>query len=297
MQEMTREEWLKARKEGIGASDAAAVCGESPWQTALEVYLDKTSQLTPEDLEKKPWLNLGLKLEPVIASLYSERENVELAIPEALQKFKDKPFIMANPDRTRVDDGRNVQCKSSGFKDPEVWGEDGSADVPGYYEVQVQHEMIVCGANMTDLAVLFGGRAFCIYQIPFNKAMAEEIIQIEEEFWVNHVVKGIPPDPDFSHDSTLNLIRKMYGVEEGKVIELGEAAGIMVSDYKTAAEEMKEAKKKQDEAKARLLSLMGEASMATIEGGPTLTRKMVQRKGYEVKPTEYMGFSIKKGAK
>jgi len=42
---------------------------------------------------------------------------------------------------------------------------------------------------------------------------------------------------------------------------------------------------------------MGEASMATIEGGPTLTRKMVQRKGYEVKPTEYMGFSIKKGAK
>lgn len=40
---LPREEWLKWRKMGIGGSDAGAVCGLNPYRTALEVYLDKTS--------------------------------------------------------------------------------------------------------------------------------------------------------------------------------------------------------------------------------------------------------------
>jgi len=34
---MSREDWLKVRKQGIGASDAAAACGISPYQSQLEL--------------------------------------------------------------------------------------------------------------------------------------------------------------------------------------------------------------------------------------------------------------------
>ena len=297
MEEMTREEWLKARKEGIGASDAAAVCGVSPWQTQLEVYLDKTTDVTEDDFEKKPWLKLGQKLEPVIAELYSEKTGAELALPPALQRHKEFQYIMANPDRTRTDDSRNVQCKSAAFRDPELWGEEGSDEIPEWYLVQVQHEMTVCGANLTDLAVLFGGREFCVYSVPYDKAMADEILDVERKFWNEHVIPEVPPQPDFEHATTVALIKAMYGVDESKIVDLPDIANTIVADYNNAAEAMKLAKKEQDEAKAKLLSLMGEAAVANIEGGPTITRKMVQRKGYEVKPSEYIRFSIKKGAK
>ena len=37
----SREEFLARRKQGIGGSDIAAVCGLSPWRSPLDVYYDK----------------------------------------------------------------------------------------------------------------------------------------------------------------------------------------------------------------------------------------------------------------
>ena len=40
---MDRQEWLKLRKEGIGGSDAGAICGLNPYASPMSVYQDKTS--------------------------------------------------------------------------------------------------------------------------------------------------------------------------------------------------------------------------------------------------------------
>ena len=36
-----RAAWLAQRRNGIGASDIAAVLGISPWKTPLQLYMDK----------------------------------------------------------------------------------------------------------------------------------------------------------------------------------------------------------------------------------------------------------------
>ncbi len=41
--DLQKEEWLRYRKQGIGGSDAGAVCGLNPYRTAMEVYYDKIS--------------------------------------------------------------------------------------------------------------------------------------------------------------------------------------------------------------------------------------------------------------
>ena len=44
---MSREEWLKVRRQGIGASDAASV-GLSPYQSPLELWLIKMNEITTQ---------------------------------------------------------------------------------------------------------------------------------------------------------------------------------------------------------------------------------------------------------
>ena len=45
--DMSREDWLKARKQGIGGSDAAAIMEATKFSSPLSVYLDKLD-LVPE---------------------------------------------------------------------------------------------------------------------------------------------------------------------------------------------------------------------------------------------------------
>lgn len=46
----SREEWLAARKNYIGGSDASAVLGMNPYKTNLELWKEKTGIVQPEDL-------------------------------------------------------------------------------------------------------------------------------------------------------------------------------------------------------------------------------------------------------
>ena len=45
---MPKEKWLELRKQGIGWSDAGAVCGVTPYSSPIKVFLDKTSGETEE---------------------------------------------------------------------------------------------------------------------------------------------------------------------------------------------------------------------------------------------------------
>ena len=47
--ELTEKEWRRYRTFGIGGSDAAAVCGISPWKTARDLYEEKLNHLSPPE--------------------------------------------------------------------------------------------------------------------------------------------------------------------------------------------------------------------------------------------------------
>ena len=65
-----RQEWLRKRKNYLGGSDLGAICGLSTYRTALDVYLDKTSDdIREETNAAMRWGNL---LEDVVAKEYAE---------------------------------------------------------------------------------------------------------------------------------------------------------------------------------------------------------------------------------
>jgi predicted phage-related endonuclease len=66
----SREEWLTARKRGLGASDAACVLGMSRFRSAYSLAVDKlTNTVDATQDETAEW---GIRLEPAIAQKFAE---------------------------------------------------------------------------------------------------------------------------------------------------------------------------------------------------------------------------------
>src|SRR5690606_11348877 len=57
-------EWHSARSKGVGASEAAAVCGVSPYETPFEVWARKTGRLDKK--KSTPVMELGTHCEPLL---------------------------------------------------------------------------------------------------------------------------------------------------------------------------------------------------------------------------------------
>lgn len=66
----TREDWLEARKSGIGGSDASAVVGLNPWKSNVELWEEKVGIKDAPDISGNPRVIYGTKAEPLLRQLF-----------------------------------------------------------------------------------------------------------------------------------------------------------------------------------------------------------------------------------
>lgn len=292
---MNRQEFLDGRQIGIGSSDVAKIIGLSKWGTALDVYLDKTRPLVAGKLS--PPLEWGHRLEPAIAGAIIDHFGWELRkVPTVIHR--EHRYLIASVDRLTSAEGPNdvVEIKSTSVA--EGWGEPETAEIPTHYWVQVQHQMEVLhetyGTELAWVFVLIGQSDFRRYRVPRDPDYLETVIEPLTEFW-SRVQSRTPPEPDWSHASTLDAIQRLYRPTAGQSVELTPYGQSLVEEYARLGEEVGAATKRRDEAKARIIAEMGDAESATMPDGRIVQRKVVERAGYTVKPASYVDFRIKKG--
>lgn len=284
---MDRESWLAERRKGIGASDAAAVCGVSPWGSPLSVYLDKRGLLPSQDSAPMKW---GLLLEDVIAAAYVEMTGRVVEKPHDPIWWHDRlPWMFATLDRFTTC-GRVVELKTS--RSADGWGEPGSDHVPESYIVQVHHQMAVADAWVADIAVLIGGSDFRVYTVERNQLLAERIMEIELAFW-RRVQKEEPPDVDWTDPRTPELVQLLHRPVPEKAVDLPEDCGRLLVDYQEAGEAVRHYDRVREEAKARLILAMGDASVGRLPG-VEIVRKLVPAKTITYERREYCDFRIRK---
>ncbi len=93
---MSHDEWLELRRQGIGGSDASVVCGINRYKSPMELWLDKTNQLPCQEAgEAAYW---GTILEPLVVSEFTKRTGIEVSRQEQLLQSKEHPFMLANLD-------------------------------------------------------------------------------------------------------------------------------------------------------------------------------------------------------
>jgi putative phage-type endonuclease len=202
----TREEWLSARKKGVGASEAAAVLGISPWSSPVEVWARKLG-LIPE-MEDNERLKTGRYFEEPIAQLYADREKVTLTGGGFHSIFHPSLPVFATPDRMVVEYPRGLEIKTVEPAMSKEWGEEETDQIPPYYVTQVAVCMSVTGLPEWDVAAFFGMNDFRIYRLKRDMELEETILSRLAEFWNRYVVGNQEPPLDGSEACAEYLARK-----------------------------------------------------------------------------------------
>jgi len=211
------------RKESLGGTDIAAICGINPYKTAFDVYEEKT---IGREVPKNDAMRLGNAFESGIAELFAEDSGLRLFSPqddvETLRAYvedKTVEFVNANYhgknvtilkkgighgslDYFTIDhDGKPavVECKlvtNNFFKSKEEFIKTN----PHYY-MQTQWYMYITGFRRAYFATVqfkFGGHIEW-YPIEYNEVLVDKMIIQAIRFWENHIqlgVKPLPTNPD-----------------------------------------------------------------------------------------------------
>lgn len=261
----TREEWLQARTAGIGGSDAPAILRKSSWATPYSVWAEKRGLIRPEQVESQRLL-IGHVLEPAIAKLYELETGDETTDPGDFRIFEgEEKFQIATLDRLS-DRVPIVELKTAGHS-----GEWRNGP-PLAYQIQVQHQMAVVGADRAVIAVLFGSPTFqfAAFEVERNDRFILAMTNAERAFW--EMVEGDEaPEVDESEATRATLQR--FGFERGKEIELPGEIGVLTQrlrKVKRLADRMNEI---QTGIENRIKAHMGDAEIGLLSGRPAFTWK------------------------
>ena len=190
---MSREDWLRLRKTGIGGSDAGAICGLNPYVSPMSVYRDKTCE-NVSDTDNEA-MRQGRDLEDYVAQRFMEATGLKVRRSNMLYRSDKYPFMIANVDRLVVGEDAGLECKTASAYNADKW-KDGT--VPMHYLIQAAHYMAVTGRKAWYIAVVILGKEFQFARIERDESMIANLIAIEEAFWNSYVVPQIMPPPDGS---------------------------------------------------------------------------------------------------
>jgi len=269
-QDLDRDQWLQVRKGGIGSSDAAAAVGLNPYQSQLELWMEKTGRVPTappgdggaDDQSPMYW---GSLLEPIVAAHYTRRTGNRVRRINAVLQHPEHPWMLANIDREVLGapDVQLLECKTAGIQGAWLW-RDG---VPEYVQLQVQHQLAVTGKQAADVALLLGGQELQIFRIERDEELIAQLITLEREFW-GYVERGQAPPADGS-DSADRALRALYPQDTGFTLNLKHdlVMGAVFSDLLAVREVLATNTALESQLKQTIQQRMGDSSRAVFENG------------------------------
>jgi putative phage-type endonuclease len=214
-----RVSWLAARQDTLGASEAAAVCGFSRFASPFSVYTDKV--VGSEDFDN-PVMRFGRIYEKQALQDFGRKTGRHVKQDGRLLASRKRPWQSCTLDaiqRSVEIIGRGlIEAKTSLYGWEAIDGKD-SDGIPEEYWCQMQHQFAVTGFKWGS-AVMFN-RTSCemVYEdVEPDPAYISALIDIEERFWHDNVLAGVPPATD-AHEATKDALRRLYPCHtDGKVI-------------------------------------------------------------------------------
>lgn len=290
-----RKAWLKMRQKGIGGSDAGVILGLNPYKSRYRLWQEKIGAVDIEEKDNE-YMYWGRVLEGVIAKRYTELTGEKL-VKRGLLQHDNYPYILASVDRMLVSKNEGLEIKTGGAYQEKNWrGE----EVPDSYYVQCLHYMLVTGARRWHIAALIGGNHLIIKTIERNQDDIMTLLEAEERFWLDYVIKQKEPPPDGSSDYTNALMARYKDVKKEQ-IELPPEAEMIIKELDTLLEHKKDMEIGINLRKNKLCSMLRENEAGRVrkrkvywklvEGKTTIDIKKLQQD----EPKIYQKYA-KKGA-
>ena len=267
--DLSREDWLQVRKQGIGSSDAAAACGIHPYLSMLELWMIKTGRMSSdidESIEGYSPLYWGNTLEPMVAKYYQEHTGNKVRRVNAILQHPEQPFMLANLDYAITGSGevQILECKTAGEHGAKLW----KHGVPLYVTYQVQHQLAVTGKTAAHICVLLCGHEAKIYKVERDERLIESIMEHERQFW-QYVQTDTPPTPDHS-ESAAKALKLLYPTPKpSSKVDLrdDDGANKLFEQLLSYRDYMQELEQRHDQVKHQLQTLIAANEVAVFEKG------------------------------
>lgn len=277
-------EWLAARHEGIGASDTPSIL-EVPgsFKTRLQVWAEKVNKEAQETENEKllEILEFGHKMEPVIAKTLEERTGMKVVPEKRTLGHPDYPFIRANLDGWIEIDGVMVPAEFKNVN--EFMGSKWEEQPPLVFNVQLQHQMYVVGADRGVLAAVIGGNRFRYAIVEknskFHLQMEKELLNFWKMVENNEMPGGVAEDIDF--------LKSLFTSEPTKEVVLPDEAREWAAEIEEAKDAIKKWTKLQKDAEAKIWQALGDAGVGELPGGGGFKVVNVEKESYTVSATKY----------
>lgn len=192
----SREEWLNARRNHIGGSDASACVGMNPYKDNVQLWEEKTGLALPDDISDRDYVRYGTQAEEHLRALFS------MDFPEYQVSYyennmflnTDYPWMHASLDGELTDrEGRRgiLEIKTTNIlqsMQKETWKE----RIPDNYFCQILHYLAVTGYEFAVLKAQLKSRWSGEVRITTRhyrierKEVEEDIrylIEAEKRFW------------------------------------------------------------------------------------------------------------------
>lgn len=203
-------EWYEHRKNGLGASSAAVVCGLTDHRpTKMELFHEKVGTIEPDRTMSIPAYH-GIYQEDYVANLWIHYDGTEdgyvhnhlngnvIRNAHQLVGFIQNPkypHLYCNIDRLVKkgsfmlnDDGTMSSEKAKKDFPLEIKTMNGfvfknNDGIPAAYLVQVHQQMMIMECDYAEIAILVDGRNFKVYPIRRNEDIVQMITEHTYDFW------------------------------------------------------------------------------------------------------------------
>lgn len=279
---MNAPDFHAERLKGLGGSDMAAILGLSPYRSAVDVFLEKTGRAAPQ--EGTLQMRFGVYAEEFVAREYCE------ATGRAVQRFTpmlqhaDYPMVIGHIDRLvvpagqkiaahkrEIRTGRLLECKTaSAFaaSNAAEWGQSGTDQVPQHYLIQIATYEALTGCAYGDLAVLFGNQELRIYTIQRDLELEREILARAAEWWRNHVIADVAPEPASEAD-----VLKLFPRDNQREIEATPEVAKAVARLASIKAGIKGLEAEEQAQRDLITAHMAEAAVLRYQGATLATWK------------------------
>ena len=253
----SHEEWLKIRKGYIGGSDAGAIIGLNPYNSAFSVWAEKTGQ-TPE-FEGNISTRVGTYLEDLVAKLFMEETGKQVQRMNFTLVNSDYPWACANIDREVIGEDAVLEIKTTtSFGAIKKFR---SGEYPEQWYGQMVHYLAVTGAKKAYLAALENNRELRVFELDRDEEEIKALMDAEREFWNTYVLPKKTPPVD-GHSATSEAIKKIFSEEAGDSIDLSGFLDVF-QQRKAVNEQIKNLKTELDGLDNRVKVAMGSMAKGT----------------------------------
>jgi putative phage-type endonuclease len=169
-------EWQRWRMQGIGASDAPVIMGETPFRTPKMLWSLKTGRMREEPTG--PAAQRGRGLERFARRAYERQAETQME-PLCLvhQEFE---WMRASLDGLSFDGSTLLEIKCPLNLRDRVSAQEGR--IPSQYNAQLQHQLEVSGAERAHYWS-FDGRDGILIEIRPEREYAKRLVEAEAAFW------------------------------------------------------------------------------------------------------------------